>query len=82
MSDFIHGPQLSHPPDGSGGLLSQDKPHNHGMNDPVSAAGPVFGAASFPCAITPLNYFYGTRKHFGQGLRVYIFGTRNMPEKL
>ncbi|XP_056291294.1 zinc finger MIZ domain-containing protein 1a isoform X3 [Pseudoliparis swirei] len=33
MSDFIHGPQLSHPPDGPGGLLSQDKPLNHGIND-------------------------------------------------
>lgn len=36
MSDFIHGPQLSHPADGPGGLLSQDKPLNHGMNDAVS----------------------------------------------
>uniref|UniRef100_A0A8C4ELT1 Zinc finger, MIZ-type containing 1a n=1 Tax=Dicentrarchus labrax TaxID=13489 RepID=A0A8C4ELT1_DICLA len=36
MSDFIHGPQLSHPPDGPGGLLSQDKPLNHGMNDAMS----------------------------------------------
>uniref|UniRef100_A0A7N6BY41 SP-RING-type domain-containing protein n=1 Tax=Anabas testudineus TaxID=64144 RepID=A0A7N6BY41_ANATE len=33
MNDFIHGPQLSHPPDGPGGLLSQDKPLNHSMND-------------------------------------------------
>ncbi|XP_037322439.2 zinc finger MIZ domain-containing protein 1a isoform X3 [Pungitius pungitius] len=33
MNDFVHGPQLSHPPDGPGGLLSQDKPLNHGMND-------------------------------------------------
>lgn len=37
MNDFIHGPQLSHPPDGPGGLLAQEKPHNHGMGDPVSA---------------------------------------------
>uniref|UniRef100_A0A3Q3SW63 Zinc finger, MIZ-type containing 1a n=1 Tax=Mastacembelus armatus TaxID=205130 RepID=A0A3Q3SW63_9TELE len=36
MNDFIHGPQLSHPPDGPGGLLSQDKPLNHGMNDAMS----------------------------------------------
>lgn len=48
MNDFIHGPQLSHAPDGSGGLLSQDKPHNHGMNDPVSPAGSTSRAASFP----------------------------------
>ncbi|KAM9366043.1 zinc finger MIZ domain-containing protein 1a isoform 3-T3 [Pholidichthys leucotaenia] len=33
LNDFIHGPQLSHPPDGPGGLLSQDKPLSHGMND-------------------------------------------------
>ncbi|KAM4730101.1 zinc finger MIZ domain-containing protein 1a isoform 1-T1 [Anableps anableps] len=36
MNDFIHGPQLSHPPDGPGGLLSQDKPLSHGMNDAMS----------------------------------------------
>lgn len=36
MNDFIHGPQLSHPPDGPGGLLPQDKPLSHGMNDAVS----------------------------------------------
>ncbi|CAF98642.1 unnamed protein product, partial [Tetraodon nigroviridis] len=33
MNDFIHGPQLSHPPDAPGGLLPQEKPHTHGMND-------------------------------------------------
>ncbi|XP_076599227.1 zinc finger MIZ domain-containing protein 1a isoform X1 [Chaetodon auriga] len=36
MNDFIQGPQLSHPPDGPGGLLPQDKPLNHGMNDAMS----------------------------------------------
>lgn len=36
MNDFIHGPQLSHPPDGPGVLLPQDKPLNHAMNDAVS----------------------------------------------
>lgn len=36
MNDFIHAPQLSHPPDAPGGLLSQDKPLNHGMSDAVS----------------------------------------------
>lgn len=36
MSDFMHGPQLSHPPDAPGGLHPQDKPLNHGMNDTVS----------------------------------------------
>uniref|UniRef100_A0A672H579 Zinc finger, MIZ-type containing 1a n=1 Tax=Salarias fasciatus TaxID=181472 RepID=A0A672H579_SALFA len=36
MNDFMHGPQLSHPPDGPGGLLPQDKPLNHGMNDAMS----------------------------------------------
>ncbi|XP_062319394.1 zinc finger MIZ domain-containing protein 1a isoform X4 [Osmerus eperlanus] len=33
MNDFMHGPQLSHPPDGPGGLMSQDKTLNHGMPD-------------------------------------------------
>lgn len=33
MNDFMHGPQLSHPPDAPGGLLSQDKPLNHGMSE-------------------------------------------------
>uniref|UniRef100_A0A8C5HI00 Zinc finger MIZ domain-containing protein 1-like n=1 Tax=Gouania willdenowi TaxID=441366 RepID=A0A8C5HI00_GOUWI len=32
MNDFMHGPQLSHPPDGAVGLLPQDKPLNHGMS--------------------------------------------------
>ncbi|XP_038149015.1 zinc finger MIZ domain-containing protein 1a isoform X1 [Cyprinodon tularosa] len=36
MNDFIHGPQLSHPPDGPGGLLPQDKPLSHSMNDSMS----------------------------------------------
>ena len=36
MSDFMHAPQLSHPPDAPGGLMSQDKPLNHGMSDSVS----------------------------------------------
>uniref|UniRef100_A0A8C6VVI0 Zinc finger, MIZ-type containing 1a n=1 Tax=Nothobranchius furzeri TaxID=105023 RepID=A0A8C6VVI0_NOTFU len=36
MNDFIHGPQLSHPPDGPGGLLSQDKPLSHSMTDAMS----------------------------------------------
>lgn len=48
MNDFIHGPQLSHPPDGPGVLLSQDKPHNHGMNDAVSAAWSTSKAAFSP----------------------------------
>uniref|UniRef100_A0A6Q2X0L1 SP-RING-type domain-containing protein n=1 Tax=Esox lucius TaxID=8010 RepID=A0A6Q2X0L1_ESOLU len=34
LSDFIHPPQLSHPPDVPGGLLSQDKPLSHGISDP------------------------------------------------
>lgn len=36
MNDFIHGPQLSHPPDGPGSLHPQDKPLSHSMNDAVS----------------------------------------------
>ncbi|XP_055018344.1 zinc finger MIZ domain-containing protein 1a isoform X3 [Boleophthalmus pectinirostris] len=33
MNDFMHGPQLSHPPDAPGGLLPQDKPLSHAMNE-------------------------------------------------
>uniref|UniRef100_A0A8C3G6J3 Zinc finger, MIZ-type containing 1a n=1 Tax=Cyclopterus lumpus TaxID=8103 RepID=A0A8C3G6J3_CYCLU len=40
MNDFIHGPQLSHPPDGPGGLLSQDKPLNHGLFHIIHAGTP------------------------------------------
>ncbi|CAL9687526.1 unnamed protein product [Knipowitschia caucasica] len=36
MTDFMHGPQLSHPPDGPGGLLPQDKPLSHAMNEAMS----------------------------------------------
>lgn len=50
MNDFIHGPQLSHPPDGPVGLLSQEKPLNHGMNDAVSGIN-FQGFFSFSCAI-------------------------------
>lgn len=62
MNDFIHGPQLSHPPDGPGGLLSQDKPHNHGMNDSVSGTGsPVHGRLLFQ-HLLPRNYLPGSAK--------------------
>ncbi|XP_072559894.1 zinc finger MIZ domain-containing protein 1a isoform X1 [Paramormyrops kingsleyae] len=33
MNDFMHGPQLSHPPDMPGGLMNPDKPLSHGMPD-------------------------------------------------
>uniref|UniRef100_A0A673CSK7 Zinc finger MIZ domain-containing protein 1-like n=1 Tax=Sphaeramia orbicularis TaxID=375764 RepID=A0A673CSK7_9TELE len=36
LNDFMHGPQLSHPPDAPGGLLPQDKPLSHSMNDAIS----------------------------------------------
>lgn len=58
MNDFIHGPQLSHPPDGPGGLLSQDKPLNHGMNDAVS--GINFQGCILSCAINIKKYVYGS----------------------
>ncbi|XP_072534152.1 zinc finger MIZ domain-containing protein 1a isoform X3 [Salminus brasiliensis] len=41
MNDFMHGPQLSHPPDVPNNLMGPDKPLGHGMPDsmphPVSA---------------------------------------------
>ncbi|KAF3853697.1 hypothetical protein F7725_014385 [Dissostichus mawsoni] len=33
MNDFMHGPQLSHPPDMPNSLMSQDKPLSHNMPD-------------------------------------------------
>ncbi|KAK3554296.1 hypothetical protein QTP70_020150, partial [Hemibagrus guttatus] len=41
INDFMHGPQLSHPPDVPNNLMGPDKPLSHGMADsmphPVSA---------------------------------------------
>lgn len=36
MNDFMHGPQLSHPPDMPNSLMAQDKPLSHNMPDSVS----------------------------------------------
>lgn len=58
MNDFIHGPQLSHPPDGPGALLSQDKPLNHGMNDAVS--GINLKGCILSCAVNIKNMFMGS----------------------
>uniref|UniRef100_A0AAY4CKD8 SP-RING-type domain-containing protein n=1 Tax=Denticeps clupeoides TaxID=299321 RepID=A0AAY4CKD8_9TELE len=33
MNDFLHGPQLSHPPDGHNNIMASDKPLTHGMPD-------------------------------------------------
>uniref|UniRef100_A0A8C1AJI2 Zinc finger, MIZ-type containing 1a n=1 Tax=Cyprinus carpio carpio TaxID=630221 RepID=A0A8C1AJI2_CYPCA len=35
MNDFMHGPQLSHPPDVPNSLMAPDKPLAHGMPDSV-----------------------------------------------
>lgn len=35
MNDFMHGPQLSHPPDVPNSLMGPDKPLAHGMPDTV-----------------------------------------------
>ncbi|KAJ4940430.1 hypothetical protein JOQ06_026733 [Pogonophryne albipinna] len=35
MNDFMHGPQLSHPPDMPNSLMSQDKPLSHNMPDSI-----------------------------------------------
>ncbi|CAH2321722.1 zinc finger MIZ domain-containing 1 isoform X1 [Pelobates cultripes] len=39
MNDFMHGPQLSHPPDMPGGMSSLDKPLSHSMQDTISHVG-------------------------------------------
>lgn len=35
INDFMHGPQLSHPPDVPNNLMGPDKPLSHGMADSV-----------------------------------------------
>uniref|UniRef100_A0A671XGR0 Zinc finger MIZ-type containing 1 n=1 Tax=Sparus aurata TaxID=8175 RepID=A0A671XGR0_SPAAU len=35
MNDFMHGPQLSHPPDVPNSLMAQDKPLSHNMPDSI-----------------------------------------------
>uniref|UniRef100_A0A8C6MD02 Zinc finger MIZ-type containing 1 n=1 Tax=Nothobranchius furzeri TaxID=105023 RepID=A0A8C6MD02_NOTFU len=41
MNDFMHGPQLSHPPDMPNSLMTQDKPLSHSMPDSIPhSAGP------------------------------------------
>ncbi|KAF6734810.1 Zinc finger MIZ domain-containing protein 1 [Oryzias melastigma] len=41
MTDFMHGPQLSHPPDMPNSLMTQDKPLSHNMPDSIPhSAGP------------------------------------------
>ncbi|CAJ1080308.1 zinc finger MIZ domain-containing protein 1-like isoform X3 [Xyrichtys novacula] len=35
MNDFMHGPQLSHPPDMPNSLMTQDKPLSHNMPDSI-----------------------------------------------
>lgn len=36
VNDFMHGPQLSHPPDMPNNLMSTDKPLSHALPDSVS----------------------------------------------
>ncbi|KAG7463363.1 hypothetical protein JOB18_008186 [Solea senegalensis] len=35
MNDFMHGPQLSHPPDMPNSMMTQDKPLSHNMPDSI-----------------------------------------------
>ncbi|XP_056387337.1 zinc finger MIZ domain-containing protein 1 isoform X5 [Hyla sarda] len=39
MNDFMHAPQLSHPPDMPGGMSSLDKPLSHSMQDSMPHVG-------------------------------------------
>ncbi|XP_063047636.1 zinc finger MIZ domain-containing protein 1a isoform X2 [Engraulis encrasicolus] len=39
MTDFMHGPQLSHPPEGPNSLMGPNKPLSHGMPDSIPHAG-------------------------------------------
>ena len=62
MNDFIHGPQLSHPPDAPGGLLPQEKPHTHGMNDAVS--GVCLTSADLAAFLHPKHLICGSTESF------------------
>lgn len=35
MNDFMHGPQLSHPPDVPSSMMAQDKPLSHNLSESV-----------------------------------------------
>lgn len=37
MNDFMHGPQLSHPPDMPNSMMAQDKPLSHNLSESVSS---------------------------------------------
>lgn len=37
MNDFMHGPQLSHPPDMPSSMAALDKPLSHPMQESVSS---------------------------------------------
>ncbi|KAH0624325.1 hypothetical protein JD844_031693 [Phrynosoma platyrhinos] len=39
MNDFMHAPQLSHPPDMPSGMAALDKPLSHPMQDPIPHPG-------------------------------------------
>uniref|UniRef100_H3ASI4 Zinc finger MIZ-type containing 1 n=1 Tax=Latimeria chalumnae TaxID=7897 RepID=H3ASI4_LATCH len=39
MNDFMHGPQLSHPPDMPTGIMAPDKPLSHPMPEPIPHPG-------------------------------------------
>ncbi|XP_020658190.1 zinc finger MIZ domain-containing protein 1 isoform X3 [Pogona vitticeps] len=39
MNDFMHAPQLSHPPDMPSGMAALDKPLSHPMQDPIPPPG-------------------------------------------
>lgn len=42
MNDFMHGPQLSHPPDVPSSMMAQDKPLSHNLSESVSSPSILF----------------------------------------
>lgn len=42
MNDFMHGPQLSHPPDMPNSMMAQDKPLSHNLSESVSSPSILF----------------------------------------
>lgn len=47
MNDFMHGPQLSHPPDVPNSMMAQDKPLSHNLSESVSCPSILFSNCNF-----------------------------------
>ena len=60
MNDFMHGPQLSHPPDMPNSMMTQDKPLSHNMPDSVSSTF-LFSFFILTCPHIPLSFLHNVQ---------------------